>query len=138
MGVTRSGGRRRKKLLDDLREGRGYSHLKEEALNRTMWRNRFGGGFGPSLDRLLNDDDIPSTQKESRHQGHSAARMKNLNEIIEDKTHDLKACSAVPQPTAPSHSALMMSKKSRTSQSSPIYLLLTCRGVVIVFQGHRL
>jgi hypothetical protein len=26
---------------------RGYSHLKEEALDRTMWRNRFGGGLGP-------------------------------------------------------------------------------------------
>ena len=26
---------------------REYSHLKEEALDRTMWRNRFGGGFGP-------------------------------------------------------------------------------------------
>jgi hypothetical protein len=24
-----------------------YSHLKEEALDRTMWRNRFRGGFGP-------------------------------------------------------------------------------------------
>jgi len=23
------------------------SHLKEEALDRTMWRRRFGGGFGP-------------------------------------------------------------------------------------------
>ena len=38
--------RRRKKLLDDLKDRRGYSHL-EEALNRTMWRHRFGGGFGP-------------------------------------------------------------------------------------------
>ena len=55
MEVTRRGGRRRKKLLDDLREGRGYSHLKEEALNHTVWRNRFGGGIGPSLDRLLNE-----------------------------------------------------------------------------------
>ena len=26
---------------------RGYSHLKEEALDRTIWRHRFGGGFGP-------------------------------------------------------------------------------------------
>jgi len=34
------------KLLDDLKERRGYSHLKEEALDRTMWRARFGGGFG--------------------------------------------------------------------------------------------
>jgi hypothetical protein len=42
--VTR---RRRKKLLDDLKDRRGYSHLKEEALVRTMWRTRFGRGFGP-------------------------------------------------------------------------------------------
>jgi len=47
MGVTRRRGRRRKKLLDDLKDRRGYSHLKEEALDRTMWRNRFGGDFGP-------------------------------------------------------------------------------------------
>ena len=40
-------GRRRKKLLDDLKDRRGYSHFKEEALDRTMWRHRFGGGFGP-------------------------------------------------------------------------------------------
>jgi hypothetical protein len=37
----------RKKLLDDLKNRRGYSHLKEEALDLTVWRNRFGGGFGP-------------------------------------------------------------------------------------------
>jgi len=30
-------GRRRRKLLDDLKERRGYSHLKAEALDRTMW-----------------------------------------------------------------------------------------------------
>ena len=47
MEVTRRRGRRRKKLLDDLKDRRGYSHLKEEALDRTMWRNRFGGGFRP-------------------------------------------------------------------------------------------
>ena len=39
-------GKRRRELLDDLKERRGYFHLKEEALDRTMWRNR-GGGFGP-------------------------------------------------------------------------------------------
>ena len=39
--------RRRRKLLDDLKERRGYSHLKEEALGRTMWRAPFGRGFGP-------------------------------------------------------------------------------------------
>ena len=74
--MTGRRGRRRKKLLDELnplnvelnpichllglfgahhilhvsrirvKERRGYSHLKEEALDRTMWRNRFRG-FGP-------------------------------------------------------------------------------------------
>jgi hypothetical protein len=39
--VTRRRGRRRKKLLDDLKDRRGYSHLKEGALDRTMWRNLF-------------------------------------------------------------------------------------------------
>ena len=47
MEVTRRRRRRRKKLLDDLKDRRWYSHLKEEALDRTMWRHRFGGGFGP-------------------------------------------------------------------------------------------
>ena len=47
MEVARRRGRRRRKLLDDLKDRRGYSHLKEEAQDRTMWRNRFGGGFGP-------------------------------------------------------------------------------------------
>ena len=45
--VTGKQGRRRTKLLDDLKERRGYSYLKEEALDRTMWRARFGRGFGP-------------------------------------------------------------------------------------------
>jgi len=45
--VTGRRGRRLRKLLDDLKERRGYSHLKEEALDRTMWRARFGRAFGP-------------------------------------------------------------------------------------------
>jgi len=47
MEVARIRGRIRKKLLDDLKDRRGYSQLKEEALDRTLWRHRFGGGFGP-------------------------------------------------------------------------------------------
>jgi hypothetical protein len=43
--VTGRRGRRRGKLLDYLKERRGYSHLKEEALYRTMWTARFGRGF---------------------------------------------------------------------------------------------
>jgi hypothetical protein len=43
-GIEVTGRRRRirRKLLDDLKESRGYSHLKEEALDHTMWRARFG------------------------------------------------------------------------------------------------
>ena len=47
--VTRRRGRRRKKLLEDLKERTGYCQLKEEALDRTTWRNRFGRGFGPLI-----------------------------------------------------------------------------------------
>ena len=49
MEVTRRRGRRCKELLDELKDRRGYSHLKEETLDRTVWRNRFGGGFGPVI-----------------------------------------------------------------------------------------
>jgi hypothetical protein len=45
--VTGRQGRRCRKLLDDLKERKEYSHLKEEALDRTTWRARFGRGFGP-------------------------------------------------------------------------------------------
>ena len=47
--VTRRRGRRCKKLLDDLKDRRGYCQLKEEALDRTMWRNRFGRDLGPVI-----------------------------------------------------------------------------------------
>jgi hypothetical protein len=51
--VTRRRRRRRRQLLDDLKERRGYSYLKEEALDRTMWRARFGTGFGPVVRQTI-------------------------------------------------------------------------------------
>jgi len=50
MGIEVTGrrGRRRRKLLDDLKERRRCPHLKEEALDRTVWRAGFGRGFGLS------------------------------------------------------------------------------------------
>ena len=45
--VTGRRGRTRRKLLDDLKGRRGYSRLKEEALDCTMWIAGFGRGFGP-------------------------------------------------------------------------------------------
>jgi hypothetical protein len=45
--VTGRRGRRRKKLMDDFKERRGYSHLKDEAIDPTKWRAHSGRGFGP-------------------------------------------------------------------------------------------
>jgi hypothetical protein len=45
-------GRRRRKLLHERKERRGYSHLKEEALHRTIWRGRFGRGFAPVVRQI--------------------------------------------------------------------------------------
>jgi hypothetical protein len=39
--------------LDDLKERRGYSHLKEEALERAIWRAGFGRGFGPVVNEWI-------------------------------------------------------------------------------------
>jgi len=44
--VTRSRVKRRKQILDKLKETREYWKLKEEALDRILWRNRFGRGCG--------------------------------------------------------------------------------------------
>jgi hypothetical protein len=47
--VEVSGRRRRRprQLLDGLKKKRGYWKLKEEALDLTEWRTRFGRGYGP-------------------------------------------------------------------------------------------
>jgi hypothetical protein len=45
--VAERRGRKRRKLLDVLKERIGYSHLKEETLDRTRGGARFGTGFGP-------------------------------------------------------------------------------------------
>jgi hypothetical protein len=36
-------------LLADPKERKGYSHFKEEALDRTVWRGRFGRAFGSAV-----------------------------------------------------------------------------------------
>ena len=40
--MTGRRGGRRKQLLDGIKEKRGYWKLKEEALDRILWRTRFG------------------------------------------------------------------------------------------------
>ena len=46
-------GRRCKKLLDDLKDRRGYCQLREEALDRTMWRSPLEEALDLSFGRLL-------------------------------------------------------------------------------------
>jgi hypothetical protein len=52
--VTERRGRRRRKLLDDLKERREYSHLKEEALDRTVWRVCCGRCFRSVVRQIIN------------------------------------------------------------------------------------
>jgi hypothetical protein len=52
--VTGRGGRRRKQVLDDLKETRGCKTLNEEALDRTLWRTCFGKDYA-ALVRLWNE-----------------------------------------------------------------------------------
>jgi hypothetical protein len=46
-GITGRQGTGRKQPLGDLKETRRYWKLKEEALDLTVWRTRFGRGCGP-------------------------------------------------------------------------------------------
>jgi hypothetical protein len=47
-GIEATGkkGRRRKQLLDDLKETRGYCKWKEEAVDCPVWRTGYGRGCG--------------------------------------------------------------------------------------------
>jgi hypothetical protein len=45
-------GRRRKQLLDDIKEKKADWKLKEEALDRTLWRTHFGRGYGPVVRQI--------------------------------------------------------------------------------------
>ena len=47
--MTGRRGRRGKHLLDDLKEKIRYCKLKEEAVDHTLWRIRFGRGCGPAV-----------------------------------------------------------------------------------------
>jgi hypothetical protein len=44
--IDRRDGKTRKKMLDDLTEKRRHWKLKEEALDRKLWRTRFARGYG--------------------------------------------------------------------------------------------
>ena len=58
--MTGIGGRRHKQLLDDLKEKIEYWKLKEEALDRTLWRVRFGRCYGFVLKQTMTMNDESS------------------------------------------------------------------------------
>ena len=53
--MARRRGRRRKKLLDDLKDRRGYSHLKEKALIALCGGIVLEEALDLSSDRILNE-----------------------------------------------------------------------------------
>ena len=55
MEMTRRRERRRRKLLDDLKDGRGYSQLKEEALDPLCAGIVLEEALDLSSDRILNE-----------------------------------------------------------------------------------
>ena len=61
MGSDKKRGRRRRKLLDDLKDRRGYSHLKEEALDRLCGGIVLEETFDLSSERIVNDVDTTDT-----------------------------------------------------------------------------
>jgi hypothetical protein len=63
--MTQRRGRRRKQLLDDLKGNRKYCKLKEEALDRSLWRTRFGRGYGPVVRQTTEGNAI--SRQESVH-----------------------------------------------------------------------
>ena len=46
-------GRKSKQLWSGLTETTEYWKLKEEALDRTVWRTRFGRSYGPVVTEFL-------------------------------------------------------------------------------------
>ena len=62
-------------LLDDLKDRRGYCELKEEAVERTVWRNRLARDFGHVVWQIT-DDDNDDDFSESNKQEHQEREQK--------------------------------------------------------------
>jgi hypothetical protein len=49
------GEKRCRQVRDDFKETRGYWNLKEGAPDSTLWRTRFGRGYGPVVRKIGNE-----------------------------------------------------------------------------------
>jgi len=72
--VTGRRGRRRKKLLDDLKGTREYWKMKREALDRTGRRTRFGRVYGPVV-RQTKEGRKERRRKEGRKYGRKESSL---------------------------------------------------------------
>jgi hypothetical protein len=88
--VTGRQGRRCRKLLDDFKERRWYSNLKDESLDRTMWRARFGRVFGPVVRQNAKWINVYFIQT-----SHSVSPLLDLNKIL----YIMNLISISPRPT---------------------------------------
>jgi hypothetical protein len=81
--MTGRRGRRRKQLLDDIKEKTRYWKLKEEALDRTLGRTRLGRGYGPVVRRTTEwmNDVIKSVDAIGR------VRICNTKSRVSKRTH---------------------------------------------------
>jgi hypothetical protein len=82
--VTGRRGIRRRKLLDELKDRKGYSHLKEEALDCTVWRDRFGRGFGPVIRQTY------EMNKWMNFEAENISKEKKLNYSVKNLLHNTK------------------------------------------------
>jgi hypothetical protein len=110
--VTGRQGKRRRKLLDDLKEKRGYSHLKEEALDRTMCRARFGRGFGPVVRQTAKLINSRSGEKKRKKKLRSLFRSFRVRYDIRYQNND---------PSSVNLLALQLSSLNRKSSVSTGY-----------------
>ena len=65
--MTGRRGRKRKQLLYDLKEKRGYWKFKE-VLDRTVWRPRLGRGYGPVIRQATGINEITGFRAQSRRE----------------------------------------------------------------------
>jgi hypothetical protein len=94
--VTGKRGKRRRKLMDNLKEGTGFSHLKEEALDRTMWRTRFGRGFGPVV-RQTNLMNIISFFSLSYDRSKDSSKASSPHSAIQSFLFEMRVTSSFPK-----------------------------------------
>jgi len=77
MEVSGRRGRKRKQILDDLKENCVYWKLKEETIDLSLWRTLFGRGFGLVVRE--------TTKRMSDVHGARSARETSLYEVCAQK-----------------------------------------------------